>query len=186
MKLGWWLIPLTALSLVLPAPAWAREVAIRDLVVTNSSTDLLLFLKVEDAFSPEIINGVKSGLDATFNFEMRVNLVRDGWPDKEVARVAVAHTLGFDTLKNQYLLTQTEMGRDEQLLSSETKAVARMTELNGIKLLPLKSLQPDRQYELKVRATLAKKDLPSYLHYLIPFSNFWDVHTDWYSVRFRY
>lgn len=173
-------------ALLLAAPARAREVAIRDLVVTNSQTDLLLFLKVVDAFSPEIINGVKSGLDATFTFEIRVLLVRAGWPDKEVARLAVDHTLRFDTLKNQYRLSLGERGQDEQLLESEAKAVARMTELNGIKLLSLKALEPDRQYELKARATLAKTDLPTYLHYLIPFNNFWDVHTDWYSVRFRY
>jgi hypothetical protein len=183
---GWWLLALVVIALLCAPPAQAREVVIRDIVVSNSSTDLLLFLQVVDAFSPEIITGVQSGLDATFTFDIRVEQVRDGWPDKEVARLAVDHILRFDTLKNQYRLTLAEQGTEEQLLDSEAKAVARMSELNGIKLLALKALQPDRQYVLKVRAHLAKKDLPSSLHYLIPFSNFWDVHTDWYAARFRF
>ena len=175
-----------AFSFFFSPTAQAREVAIRDIVVTNSSADLLLFLKVIDAFSPEIVAGVKNGLLATFTFEIRVSLVRDGWPDKEILHRQVDHTLHFDTLKNQYRLTLAEHGAEEQTLDSEDKAIAKMTELNGMKLLPLNTLEPDRQYHLKVRATLAKKDLPTFVHYLIPFSNFWDVHTDWYTVKFRY
>ena len=173
-------------SLALVRPALAREVAIRDIVVTNSSTDLLLFLKVVDAFSPEIVEGVKNGLAATFNFEIRVDLVREGWPDKEIFHRSVDHILRFDTLKNQYFLVLAENGPEESAIDKVDRALAKMSELNGMKLIALNSLEPDRQYLLKVRGTLAKKDLPAFVHYLIPFSNFWDVHTDWYTVRFRY
>jgi len=180
------LMLLVVISLLSAPPVLAREVKIHDIVVTNSSTDLLLFLKVVDAFSPEIVEGVKNGLAATFNFEIRLSLVREGWPDKEIAHRSVDHTLRFDTLKNHYQLALTENGSEEVTLDHLDKALAKMAELNGMKLLSLNELSPDRQYLLKVRATLVKKDLPDYVHYLIPFSNFWDVHTDWYTVRFRY
>lgn len=174
------------LSLVVGRPAGAREVMIRDIVVTNSSTDLLLFLKLVDAFSPEIIIGVKNGLAATFNFEITVDLVREGWPNKEITRTRVDHTLRYDTLKREFRLALSENGPEEATIDSEERAMARMAELNGIKLLALHALEPDRQYVLKVRAILAKQDLPPYVRYLIPFGNFWNVHSEWYAVRFRY
>ena len=166
--------------------AYAREVMIRDVVVTNSSSDLLLFLKVIEPFSPEIIDGVQNGLAATFNYEIQLRLVREGWTDKEVYNGRLDHTMSYDPLKKEYRLKMTESGEEEVVLASVDKAKMMMAELNGVKLLPLSTLQPDRQYVLKVRATLARKTLPLRIHYLIPFSNFWNVNTDWYTVPFRF
>lgn len=177
---------LLLISLLVARPALARKVMIRDIVVTNSSTDLLLFLRVVDAFSPEIVNGVRNGLTATFNFDIRVNLERRGWPDREIINRQISHTLRYDTLKREYRLTLAENGREEVGVVNLQKAVAMMQELNGVKLLPLRTLEPDRQYVLKVRAALAKNDLPSVVNFLIPFSSFWNVHTDWFTVQFRY
>jgi len=174
------------LSLVFAGPAFAREVVIRDIVVTNSSTDLLLFLKVVDAFSPEIIDGVQNGLAATFNFEINLHLVREGWPDKEIYSGRLDHTLSYDPLKKEYRLALTENGPQEVAAVSVEKAKVMMAELNGVKLLPLSALEPDHQYVLKVRATLAKKTLPLQAHYLVPFSSFWNVNTDWHTVQFRF
>lgn len=177
---------LLLLALLFARQAEAREVMIRDIVVTNSSTDLLLFLKVVDAFSPEILDGVKNGLTATFDFEINLRLVREGWPDKEIYNGRLEHTLSYDPLKKEYRLALTENGAEEFSVDSEEKAKTRMAELNGVKLLPLSVLQPDRQYVLKVRAILAKKSLPIPVHYLVPFSSFWNVNTDWYTVQFRF
>lgn len=174
------------LCLLWVGPAYAREVMIRDIVVTNSSSDLLLFLKVLDAFSPEIMDGVQNGLAATFNYEIQLRLVRDGWSDKEIYNGRLDHTMSYDPLKKEYRLKLTENGEEEVVLANVEKAKMLMTELNGVKLLPLRTLQPDRQYVLRVRAILAKKTLPFRVHYLIPFSNFWNVNTDWYTVTFRF
>ena len=177
---------LLMIGLLASQPALARKVVIQDIVVTNSSTDLLLFLKVVDALSPEIIEGVQNGLIATFNFEIKVTLVRKGWLDKEVASRRINHALSYDSLKKEYRLALTENGPEEVGTVDLGKAETMMEELNGVKLLALNTLVPDRQYVLNVRATLAKNDLPAFVNFLIPFSNFWNVHTDWFTVRFRY
>lgn len=174
-----WLVMMT------PYSVNAREPVINDIVVTNSSSDLLLFLRVVDVFSPEIVEGISNGLTATFNFDIRLILVRSGLPDKEVERVELARTMRFNSLKKEYQINLTE-GSAQLTTTSLAKAETLMTELNGIKVVPLKTLQPDRQYIVKVRATLVRKNLPFFVNYLIPFSNFWDVDTGWHSVRFRY
>jgi hypothetical protein len=177
---------LMLLALVCSRPAYAREVVIRDIVVTNSSTDLLLFLKLGNSFPPEIIDGVQNGLAATFNYEIQLLLVRTGWPDKTVYKGSLEHTMSYEPLKKEYHLQLAEQGPGEVAIASLDKAKLMMAELNGAKLLPLNTLLPDRQYILKVRAVLARKTLPLGVHYLIPFSNFWNVNTEWYTVPFRF
>lgn len=177
---------LVLLCLLFARQAQAREVMIRDIVVTNSSSELLLFLKVPDAFSPEIIDGVQNGLTATFNYEITLHLVRSGWPDKQIYAGQIDHTMSYDPLKKHYRLSLGEMGEEQIVSDNVDKVKVMMAELNGVKLLPLRTLEPDRQYVLKVRATLARKTLPFGVNYLIPFSNFWNVNTDWHTVPFRF
>ena len=174
------------LALLASRPVAAGEALIRDIVVTNSSTDLLLFLKVDDLFLPEIIDGVQSGLDATLTFEIQISRVRAGWPDKEIYNNRIEHTLGYDTLKKEYRLTLVENGPEQSTHGNLQKAELMMTELNGARLLPLRAMQPDRPYVLKVRAVLDQKPPPSFIRYLSPFNRFLSVKTDWYTVQFRY
>lgn len=177
--LGCWL------GVALPGAAWAKDAVIKDIVVTNSSADLLLFLRVVDVFSPEIVEGIMNGLDATFNFDIRLVLVREGLPDKEVDRLQLARTMRYDSLKKEYQLSLSASS-PQITTGSLAKAEALLTELNGVKVAPLGSLQPDRQYVVSVRSKLVRKNLPFFVNYLIPFSGFWDVDTGWARVRFRY
>jgi len=179
------LLYLLACWLALPGVCQAKDATVKDVVVTNSSRELLLFLRVADVFSPEIVEGINNGLVATFNFDIRLILVRDGLPDKEVDRLQLTHTMRYDSLKKEYQVNLSP-GSPQTATSSLPKAEALMTELNGVKVVPLNILLPDRQYEVKVRATLVRKNLPFFVNYLIPFSDFWNVDTGWSSVRFRY
>ena len=61
-----------------------------------------------------------------------------------------------------------------------------MAEVNGFKVYPLSRLVADAEYSLRVKARLAKKTLPLFFNYLVPFGSFWDFDTDWYETEFRY
>ena len=54
------------------------------------------------------------------------------------------------------------------------------------RVISLDRLDPEATYTLRVKVKLAKKTLPLYFHYLIPFSSLWDFETDWYTIDFRY
>ena len=182
-----WILWILAFLLPCPVePAAAQEVGIKDIVVTNSDTDLLLYLKVVDAFTPEIVKGAQSGLPVTFTYQVRLVMERSAWTDKEIYSGTVDHTMLYDSLKKDYTLTFSERPGKRITTHSLDEAQAMMTELAGFKVVPLDRLVPDRRYVLEVRVTLAKKSLPFNFDYLIPFGNFWDFSTDWYSVSFRY
>jgi len=171
-------------------PAWAfaagGEPRLRDLVVANSSRDLLMYLRLEDALSDEIVAGVKNGIAATFVFEIELDLVRDNWPDKEVFSGRVEHTLSYDNLKDSFAVRLSEKGVVSAGGRTLEEAKALMCEINGFAVVPLAVLEPDKEYVLRVRAELAKKGLPFYFDYLIPFGGIGGFATDWAEIRFRF
>ncbi|NOX24924.1 MAG: DUF4390 domain-containing protein [Deltaproteobacteria bacterium] len=175
---------IAAFLVLLPGAVLAKEAVISDVVVTNSSTDLLLYLKVENAFTPELLAGVQNGLPITFSYQINLDLVRSAWLNKNIYAGRVDYTLAYDNLKKEYSVQGG--GQDAKFITTDLAvAQKRMAELNGVVIVPLKTLEPDRQYILKARVVLDKKSLPFHFNYLLPFS-LWDLKTDWYSVEFRY
>jgi len=164
----------------------AQEAEIYDLVVANSKLDLLVFFKISGAFPEEMRQGVVHGIPVTFTFDYVLERVRSAWFDKEVRSGSFEHTMTYDNLKKEFTVRQSETGLRQFVTSDMEKAVAHMVEVDGAPVAPLEDMRPDSQYRLRVKATLAKTTLPLNFHYIIPFTEFWDLKTDWLEITFRY
>lgn len=164
----------------------AEDATIDELIVTNSSADLLLFLTVRKAFTSEMEEGIRNGIPVSFTFYVELLRNRKGWLNQEVTSLELDHTLTFDTLKEEYSIVLSE--KSGQVIRTQSLAEAKklMSRINGLAVSPLSALLPDEEYRLRVKAKLAEKKLPLYFHYVIPFWGLWDFETDWYSVEFRY
>jgi hypothetical protein len=168
-------------------PALAQQNAtIEELIVTNSSTDLLLFLTVNNAFTKQMEEGIKNGIPVTFNFYVKLERKRSTWMNQELVSLRFDHTLSYDTLKEEYSIVRSELAGQTLRTKSLAEAKKAMAQLNGPPVSPLKALLPEAGYLLKVKAKLAEKTLPLYVHYVIPFWSVWDFETEWYTVEFRY
>jgi hypothetical protein len=166
--------------------AWAKEkAAISDIVVSNSDRDLLLYLTVDNAFLPEMEEGVLNGIPASFTFFVSLREVNDGRPGKQVVSLEFDHVLSYDPLKELFSL---EFSEDNSSQSADDikKAKGLMADVNGVKVVDLSRLKPGNEYFLSVKARLERKTLPLFFHYLIPFWKLRDYETDWHYVEFRY
>ena len=182
-----WLLLAFLLPLLLAQPLWAGEkAAIRELVVTNSERELLLYLTVANAFTPELEAGIHNGLPATFTYSVRLKQLKKGWADKEVASFSFDRTLTYDNLKKEYQVLLGEREGKAEAAASLAAAERMMSEVNGLAVLPVDKLAAEASYRLQVKAILAKNTLPLSLHYLIPFWGLWDFKTDWATVEFTY
>lgn len=181
----WLWVVCCTLFLACPAQA-ARETAIGEVIVTNSSREVLLYLTVRNAFTSEMEKGVQSGIPVTFTFYVELFRRRTGWLDQSIVSRTFDHTLSYDTLKDEYRVVYGEHNGKTVITKSLVRARDLMTQVNNMAVSPLAVLVPDEEYQLKVKARLAEKTLPLYFHYLIPFWSLWDFETDWYSVEFRY
>jgi len=174
-------------GLFAPLPLQAQEAVISDLVVANSKVDLLAFFKIDGAFTEEMRQGVLHGIPVTFSFDYILERVRSGWLDKEVCSGTFEHTMTYDSLKKEFLVVHQEGGGRRQLRTDDMdKAMAFMVEVEGLDIVALEEMRPDSRYTLLVKATLAKTTLPLNFHYIIPFTEFWDLKTEWLKVSFRY
>ncbi len=174
-------------ALLLPAQVlYAQDAAITEIVVTNSTTDLLLYCSVENSFTAEMEEGVRNGIPVTFTFFVNLDQDRAYLPDREVVSLSFDHTLSYDSLKEEYRLTLRGDNGKSVNISSFKEAKRLMAEVNGFKVVSLDSLTPDGEYTLAIKARLAKKTLPLNFHYIVPFWHLWDFETDWRTVQFRY
>jgi len=174
------------LAVATPSSSFAQDATIEELVVTNSSTNVLLFLNVKNAFTREMEEGIKNGIPVSFIFYAELYRQRTAWMNESIISLEYEHTLSYDTLKEEYTVTRSEHGAQPIKTKSLIEAKRAMSQLNGAGVMPLAALRPEEEYLIRVKAKLAEKTLPLYFHYVIPFWSLWDFETDWYSVEFRY
>jgi len=168
-----------------PLQLQAQEATITDFTVSNSESQLLLYLSLQDCFTDEMETAVHNGIPATFTFYVELYRKRKALPDKKISAHNFNHIMDYDSLKKEYQIQRAEK-KDDKLTSSLDEAKTLMSEINGFEFFPLAQLDEDSEYMVKVKAKLAKKTLPLYFHYLIPFSSLWDFETDWHKLDFHF
>jgi hypothetical protein len=169
---------------LLPFSALARDQAqLKDMFVTDSESALLLYFRVTNAFSAEMEEGIKNGIPVSFTFYIELLQAKNGWPDKDIVSRVFDHTLTYDNLKEEYLVS---FGETKKIIavSSLAEAEKLMVEIHDYKLAELIDLMPAVSYKARLKVRLAKKTLPLNFQYVIPFWNLWEFETDWYELDF--
>jgi hypothetical protein len=159
---------------------------IKDIIVTTSDIDLLLFATVKNGFTQEMIDGVKSGIPVVFTYQLELVKTSGNWLDTSLVESAVTHTLDFDPNSQEYRVTFSDQGGRVVTTKDLEQAKQFMAELNGVKVIALAQLVPDAPYAIHFKVTLKKGSLPLGMHRLLPFSSLWDFETDWRTIEFRY
>jgi hypothetical protein len=177
---------LVCIFLLLDCPVLAQEARLTRITVSNTRDDLLLYFTLEGAFTEKMQEAIISGVPATFSFYINLYRVRNLWHDKEIADIKLTHTIKFNNLKKEYTIKRSWKEGDPIITQSFQEAQRLMTEIDSLKVYPLKGLQKGNQYQIRVMAEVSKMTLPFYLHYVLLFVSFWDFETDWYTIDFIY
>jgi hypothetical protein len=164
--------------------SYGQEAEISDFTASNSENNLLLYLAVTDWFTEDMEAAIHNGIPITFSFSIDLFARRRNWPDKKISTHEFSHIMKYDSLKKEYLVHRNEKG-DNKVTASLEEAKNLMSEINGFTVLPLNELSPRTSYRLRAKAKLARKTMPSYFHYLVPFSSPWDFETKWREITVR-
>ncbi len=176
-----------ALTLVMTGTAYCQDARLENIIVTNTRDNLLLYLTAKDAFPPKIIKAIQSGVPATFTYYIKLYHVRGGFRfDKKIAEIQPTHTLKYDNLKKEYVLTRSWEGNRPLVVRTLGEAQKLMAEVDSLEVVPLGLLEKGQQYQIQAKAELNRMILPFYLHYVLFFVSFWDIETDWYTIDFIY
>jgi hypothetical protein len=173
--------------LLISGVAWGQDARITDVIVTNTRDDLVLYFRVEGCFTQDLQQAILNGVPTTFTFLATLDRVRGFWRDKTLSRMVVHHTVKYNNLKNEFVITRSEHGDKPVVVASLSEMKKIMAEVEDLRIARLESLKRNHRYQVSVKAELSKITLPFYLHHVFRFFLFlWDFETDWYTTDFIY
>jgi len=178
-------IPIVILAIMVH-PAFAQDARLKNIIVTNTRDDLLIYLTVEGAFTEDMKTAILSGVPTTFSFFVNLYRTRTLWMDKELMELKITHTIKYDNLKNEFVIKRSSQDDKPITVNSIGEAEKLMTEIDSLKVIPLNLLEKGERYQIRTKAQLSKVKLPLYLHYVLFFVSMWDFETDWYTIDFIY
>jgi hypothetical protein len=174
------------LLFMVPAAGHAQDAKLTNIIVTNTRDDLLLYLSVKGAFPPKIEKTINSGVPATFSFYINLYRKRLLWPDAKIAELNLSHTIKYDNLRQEYLVTRSWDRPQSHTVKSFQEAKKLMSEIDSLTIVPLDQLEKGQRHQIRAKAKLNRLTLPFYLHYILFFVSLWDFETDWYTIDFIY
>ncbi|MCP3901387.1 MAG: DUF4390 domain-containing protein [Desulfobacteraceae bacterium] len=176
-----------ALSFVFCVNLYASQTAlVSDVHLTNTRDDLLVYFKVENAFTDKITEAVLKGVPASFSFYIKLDQVTQNIMNNEVADFKIKTTLKYNALKKEFVVSRHWKNEKPIITDSFKEATRIMTEIDNLAVTELVNLKKGEKYELELKAKLDKVTLPLYLHYILFFVSFWDFETDWHVIKFTY
>jgi hypothetical protein len=177
---------LMSMIFLIQIPYAAQDATLSNLIVTNTSNDLLVYLNVEGAFREQTVNAIMSGVPASFSFFIKLYQKRSMWFDKAIADIEIANSIKYNNLKKEFVVERSWENGRIRTAQSLKEAQKLMSDVDGLKIIRLNKLEKGKQYQVKAKAQLSKLTLPFYLHYVFFFVSLWDFETDWYTIDFIY
>jgi hypothetical protein len=169
---------LLAVLLLVAIPIAAAEPRIESLSAVATAGKVTVRFRLANAFGPEMIEALGSGLPTSLNYAVEIFRDRPNWFDDGLhsARIEVITT--YNSLTREYLLNYR---RDRHLVRTETftdlaQLERAMTTIEETDLFDIGTRKP---YKLKVRV---RADLMrGWVMYVIP----WEVSTPWRETRVK-
>jgi hypothetical protein len=168
------------------ADAAAQEARLKSISLSSTDERMVVSLRVEGAFTPEMLAAVRQGTRTEFTFLIRMYRDRRMWLDEKLIGINLTHSLAYDPDREIYRVYRS--WSPEPLVETRSLAEAQtlMSQIERLDILPLDSMQRGEGYELRAKAELSKVTLPYYLRYVLYFVALWDFETEWHSVSFIY
>lgn len=161
----------------------AKGIKLTDVIVNNSSNDLLAYFNVRDCFDEDTNKALVNGLTIRFTFNIRLHRVYHLWPDSLLASLDLEHSVRYDALKEEFLV---DLNGKKLKFKELSRAQQAVSEITGLTVIALRKLVPNNLYQLQIKAAFKKEPTSSAFNYVISLLSFWDTETDSYTIEFKY
>ena len=140
----------------LAAPAAAAEPHIRDLSIVVDGLQVLASFRLEDGFTPGLLERIQSGLPTGFVYELELACDRKRWWDDGLEASRLEVVAMFNAVTREYLVNTKLEGK---LLDSRTLRDTGDLEraMTGFSALPVFTIEPDcarERYLVRARVEL--------------------------------
>ena len=133
------------------APASAETLRVRPLVRNGQ---VLVSFSLEQGFTDEVREVVRSGLRTTFTYTVELRLKVPAWVDRTIGTAVVSTTVEYDNLTRRHTISRTLDGRMEESRVVDDEAIVSqlMTNFERLALFDTRLLEENREYYVLVRA----------------------------------
>ena len=116
--------------------------------------NVLISFQMADGFSEEVRAQVLSGLKTTFTYTIDLRTSVAAWLDRTIESAVVSISVQYDNLTRRHRVERRLDGRVEQALVIDNDEEVRqlVTKLDRVPLFRTVSLEPNREYYVRVRA----------------------------------
>ncbi|MBA3270476.1 MAG: DUF4390 domain-containing protein [Acidobacteria bacterium] len=125
---------------------------------------VLISFQLNDGFTDEVRAAIRSGLKTTFTYTIDLRTEVAAWIDRTMASTVVSTSVQYDNLTRRHTVVRTFDGRVQQAQVTESDDQVRqwVTTLDRLPLFRSASLEPHREYYVRVRAEVRPRNV-SYL-----------------------
>ncbi len=131
--------------------------------------------RLENAFSPEMVEALKSGIEISFRIRVEVQRVHSNWFDVTIGEVKDTHSIRYDVLSRVYNLRH---GAGVEVIPDIREALQRMSRFE-VTVPVTGEAARGKAYRAGVRVRLDRAGLSDPLRSIVFFSSVWDVETEW-------
>jgi hypothetical protein len=116
---------------------------------------VMISLTLADGYTDEVRAAIRSGLKTTFTYTVDLRLDVPAWVDRTISTATVVSSVVFDNLDKQFSVVRVIDGRDADTLKTEDEREVRewLTQMVRLPLFRTSSLEPNREYYVRVGAT---------------------------------
>jgi len=171
------------LSILWPCPRWAmadpKPPRVGDVSGSIQGNVARVRFTLRDAFTPEMVEALKSGIEITFRSTVKVERMYRGWFDQKRGEVRYTCSVRYDALSRVYRLHRDD---GNEILPDVNEALDRMTRLE-VSVPVWGEIERGKPYVASVRTRLDRVGLSEPLRSILFFSSLWDVETEWARGR---
>lgn len=159
------------------------EPKIMDLIITNNEQNVLLYARLVQGFKADMQSAIMAGVQKEFVLHVKVYEERARMWDKKIRSRKIKRTIQYDNLKETFIIT-TNGNAEPVVFSDLQEAKKAMEDFDGIIITPIKALETNKNYYLKVKIVMEKFRMPLILERMLFFVSYLDYATDWYKQKF--
>jgi hypothetical protein len=158
--------------------------AIREARVELSAGVYFLYASIDYRLSTDARQALESGVPLTIRLEVELLNDRRFWFDNEDAALRQLYQLEYHALSERYIVQSLNSG-DQASFSTLFAALNYLGRVDHLPLIDAALIDPDRGYDLRLRAVLDVEQFPGPLRLLAFWRRDWSLGSDWYRWRLQ-
>lgn len=173
------LVCFLATTVAMAAPE-GMSVEVRSASLSLDQDVYELDARIELHLPDEALKAIDAGLTMRLDYEIEITRVRNFMLDANVAELVQRYELSYHALSQRYLVRKLNTG-EQQDYGTLQAALDRISEIHGLPVIDAALVEPDRQYNVGVRALVDLNTGSDALRWILFWTDDWSVKSEWFE-----